>query len=104
MDRISVESGTNFRNETFAEARQQLVTVLKAQKSWLTGYAEAYVDEFIETALVHAFRAGWVDGFSTGQTTPNSYHDADDIQADWHTYKSETDPRIRLRATNAPAT
>ena len=36
----------NFRGETFTEARAQLVNVLKAQKSWLTGYAEAYVDDF----------------------------------------------------------
>lgn len=40
----------NFREETFAEARQQLVNVLKAQKSWLTGYAEAYVDDFVDLA------------------------------------------------------
>jgi hypothetical protein len=42
--------GLNFRGETFAEARQQLVNVLKAQKSWLTGYAEVYVDEFAALA------------------------------------------------------
>ena len=40
----------NFRGETFAEARQQLVNALKAQKSWLTDYAEAYVDEFADMA------------------------------------------------------
>lgn len=36
----------NFRGETLAEARAQLVNVLKAQKSWLTEYAEAYIDDF----------------------------------------------------------
>lgn len=37
----------NFRGESFSEARRQMVNVLRASKGWMTGYAEAYVDEFV---------------------------------------------------------
>lgn len=46
----------NFRGEKWSEARTQLVNVLKAQKSWLTGYAEAYVDEFADMSAAPAAR------------------------------------------------
>jgi Lar family restriction alleviation protein len=37
----------NFRGESLYEARRLLVNVLKAQKSWLTDYAEAFIDDFV---------------------------------------------------------
>lgn len=40
----------NLRGETQAQAREVLVNALKANTSWMTGYAEAYLDDFLEMA------------------------------------------------------
>lgn len=36
----------NFRGESLEQVRQQIIDALRASRSWLGAYAEAYVDDF----------------------------------------------------------
>lgn len=48
----------NFRSESLAEARMQIVDALRASKGWMTDYAEAYVDDFVTMSTHPAGGAG----------------------------------------------